>query len=282
MLRRPTAAVLLTVYKRCRLLHDGRAENLVMTSFPVERIRNFSIVAHVDHGKSTLADRLLELTGVISANNNNQQVLDKLQVERERGITVKAQTASLFHRHSGSVYMLNLIDTPGHVDFSYEVSRSLAACQGVVLLVDAAQGVQAQTVANYHLAVDANLTIIPVLNKMDLKHADAKQVTKQLVNLFNVNPNDILKISGKTGFGVLDILSAIIQRIPSPHGSRANPVKALLFDSWYDHFKGVICLIAVLDGSIQEGKFTEKRILCWGKILCGFKRKSSIFFIMQN
>ncbi|XP_062513752.1 translation factor GUF1 homolog, mitochondrial-like [Corticium candelabrum] len=235
---------------RCRMSHNIA---LMAAEVPVDRIRNFSIVAHVDHGKSTLADRLLEITGVISTDNKNQQVLDKLQVERERGITVKAQTATLFHKHHGSMYMLNLIDTPGHVDFSYEVSRSLAACQGVVLLVDAAQGVQAQTVANYRLAVDANLTVIPVLNKIDLKQANVEQVTKQLVNLFNVNPNDVIEVSAKSGLGVSNILSVIIERIPALQARQDGHLKALLFDLWFDHFRGVVCLMAILDGHIREG-----------------------------
>ncbi|XP_015771734.1 PREDICTED: translation factor GUF1 homolog, mitochondrial-like, partial [Acropora digitifera] len=219
----------------------------------VSRIKNFSIIAHIDHGKSTLADRLLEMTGTISRNTDNKQVLDKLQVERERGITVKAQTASLFYQYKGETYLLNLIDTPGHVDFSYEVSRSLAACQGVILMVDAAQGVQAQTVSNFFLAFDKDLHIIPVLNKIDLKSADPDGVSKQMEKLFDIKPEEILKISAKTGSGVDSILETAIQQLPCPQGDPNAPLRALLFDSWYDHYRGVICLVAVLDGSLTKG-----------------------------
>ncbi|KAJ7357690.1 Translation factor guf1 mitochondrial [Desmophyllum pertusum] len=188
----------------------GLSKKIDMSEFPVSRIKNFSIIAHIDHGKSTLADRLLEKTGTISRNSDNKQVLDKLQVERERGITVKAQTASLFYNYEGETYLLNLIDTPGHVDFSYEVSRSLAACQGVILLVDSAQGVQAQTVSNFFLAFDKDLHVIPVLNKIDLKNADPDGVSKQMEKLFDVRDNEILRISAKTGIGIDDILETML------------------------------------------------------------------------
>lgn len=228
--------------------------NIDMSEFPVSRIKNFSIIAHIDHGKSTLADRLLEMTGTISRDSYNKQVLDKLQVERERGITVKAQTASLFYNdHEGETYLLNLIDTPGHVDFSYEVSRSLAACQGVILLVDSAQGVQAQTVSNFFLAFDKDLHIIPVLNKIDLKSADPDGVSSQMEKLFDIKNNDILRISAKTGSGVENILKTIVEKLPGPQGDPGAPLKALLFDSWYDHYRGVICLVAILDGSLKKG-----------------------------
>lgn len=230
-----------------------KKEKIDMSDFPVSRIKNFSIIAHIDHGKSTLADRLLEMTGTISRNTDNKQVLDKLQVERERGITVKAQTASLFYRYKGETYLLNLIDTPGHVDFSYEVSRSLAACQGVILMVDAAQGVQAQTVSNFFLAFDKDLHIIPVLNKIDLKSADPDGVSKQMEKLFDIKPEEILKVSAKTGYGVDSILETAIQQLPCPQGDPNAPLRALLFDSWYDHYRGVICLVAVLDGSLTKG-----------------------------
>lgn len=217
-------------------------------------IRNFSIIAHIDHGKSTLADRLLELTGTISTRHKNEQVLDTLQVERERGITVKAQTASLFYEYKGATYLLNLIDTPGHVDFSYEVSRSLSACQSAVLLVDAAQGVQAQTMANFYYAFEQNLTIIPVLNKIDMAIADPERVSGEMKNAFDIEPDEILKASAKTGLGLTEVLHAIIERTPAPTGDPDKPFKALLFDSWYDEYRGVICLFEVIDGSITKGE----------------------------
>uniref|UniRef100_A0A671DW63 GTP binding elongation factor GUF1 n=1 Tax=Rhinolophus ferrumequinum TaxID=59479 RepID=A0A671DW63_RHIFE len=200
-------------------------EKVDMSRFPVENIRNFGIIAHVDHGKSTLADRLLELTGTIDKTKNNKQVLDKLQVERERGITVKAQTASLFYNCEGKQYLLNLIDTPGHVDFSYEVSRSLSACQGVLLVVDANEGIQAQTVANFFLAFEAQLSVIPVINK----------------------------ISAKLGTNVETVLQAIIERIPPPKVHRKNPLRALVFDSTFDQYRGVIANVALFDGMVSKG-----------------------------
>ncbi|XP_011173386.1 translation factor GUF1 homolog, mitochondrial [Solenopsis invicta] len=220
---------------------------------PVEAIRNFSIVAHVDHGKSTLADRLLELTGAIQA-NSGKQVLDNLQVEKERGITVKAQTASLFYSYQGKRYLLNLIDTPGHVDFSAEVQRSLAPCQGVILLVDANDGVQAQTVANYYLAREKNLVIIPVINKVDLKNAKPEKVKEQLQMLLDVEHVDIIKISAKLGTGIDEVLNAVVERIPPPTVARDKPFRALIFDSWYDKHKGAISLIYVKDGAVSVGK----------------------------
>lgn len=224
-----------------------------LASFQPATIRNFSIIAHIDHGKSTLADRLLELTGTISTRHKNEQVLDKLQVERERGITVKAQTASLFYEHKGTTYLLNLIDTPGHVDFSYEVSRSLSACQSAVLLVDAAQGVQAQTMANFYHAFEQDLTIIPVLNKIDMANADPERVSGELKNIFDIEPEEIIKASAKAGIGLEDVLSAIIEDTPAPSGDPNKPFKGLLFDSWFDEYRGVICLIEVVDGSIKKG-----------------------------
>ncbi|XP_048778133.1 translation factor Guf1, mitochondrial-like isoform X1 [Ostrea edulis] len=232
---------------------NRKTENIDLTDFPPERIRNFCIIAHVDHGKSTLADRMLEITGVIPENQKNEQVLDKLQVERERGITVKAQSASLFYDVDGTTYLLNLVDTPGHVDFSYEVSRSLSACQGVILLVDANQGVQAQTVANMYLAIEAGLEIIPVLNKIDLKGANPELVSEQIQALYPVTDEEILKISAKFGKGVDEVIKAVIKRIPSPPADPQKPLKALVYDSWYDKFKGIICNIAVKDGSVSKG-----------------------------
>ncbi|XP_043494053.1 translation factor GUF1 homolog, mitochondrial [Polistes fuscatus] len=220
---------------------------------PIENIRNFSIIAHVDHGKSTLADRLLEMTGAIKK-NSGKQVLDTLQVEKERGITVKAQTASLRYSYEGQNYLLNLIDTPGHVDFSSEVYRSLAACQGVVLLVDANDGVQAQTVANYYLAVKTELVVIPVINKIDLPTADPERVKKQLEALFGIKESDILKISAKLGTGVEELLQAILKRLPPPPVNRNLPFRGLIFDSWYEKYKGAVSLIYVKDGSLSVGE----------------------------
>lgn len=224
-----------------------------LKTFAPEYIRNFAIIAHIDHGKSTLSDRLLEITGTISRRTKNEQVLDKLQVERERGITVKAQTASMIYEYQGKKYLLNLIDTPGHVDFSYEVSRSLYACQGAVLLVDAAQGVQAQTMANFYLAFDQDLTIIPVLNKIDLLNAQPERVLEEIKTLFDFTPDQVIRASGKSGLGVHDVLAAIIERIPAPPTAPGNSLKALLFDSWYDDYRGVVCLIALRDGEIHTG-----------------------------
>lgn len=235
-----------------------------LSQFPTERIRNFSIIAHIDHGKSTLADRLLELTGTIRKGHGQPQYLDKLQVERERGITVKAQTATMFHKHNfqsapmidiqePSTFLLNLIDTPGHVDFSYEVSRSLAACQGALLVVDAAQGVQAQTVANFYLAFESNLAIIPVINKIDQSTADPDRVKAQLKSMFDIDPGDALLTSAKTGQGLQQVLHAVIERIPLPPGKGTLPLRMLLLDSYYDEYKGVICHVAVVDGSLRKG-----------------------------
>jgi elongation factor 4 len=224
-----------------------------LKNFAPDKIRNFSIIAHIDHGKSTLSDRLLEETGTLSDRVKHEQFLDKLQVEKERGITVKAQTASMFYEYNGQIYLLNLIDTPGHVDFSYEVSRSLYACQGAVLLVDAAQGVQAQTMANFYLAFDQNLTIIPVINKIDLANAQVDRVTKEITKLFDFEPSQIIKTSAKSGIGIHELLQAVVERIPSPISNVSGQLKALLFDSWFDEYKGVICLIAVKDGIIKKG-----------------------------
>ncbi|XP_062963636.1 translation factor GUF1, mitochondrial isoform X4 [Cynocephalus volans] len=228
-------------------------EKLDMSIFPVENIRNFSIIAHVDHGKSTLADRLLELTGTIDKTKNNKQVLDKLQVERERGITVKAQTASLFYNCERKQYLLNLIDTPGHVDFSYEVSRSLSACQGVLLVVDANEGIQAQTVANFFLAFEAQLSVIPVINKIDLKNADPERVEKQIEKVFDIPSSECIKISAKLGTNVESVLQAVIERIPPPKVHRKNPLRALVFDSIFDQYRGVIANVALFDGVVSKG-----------------------------
>lgn len=224
-----------------------------LSKFTPDKVRNFSIIAHIDHGKSTLADRLLEFTGTLSDRVKHEQFLDKLQVEKERGITVKAQTASMFYEYKGDLYLLNLIDTPGHVDFSYEVSRSLYACQGALLLVDASQGVEAQTMANFFLAFDQDLTIVPVINKIDMAAADPDRVAAQIKSLFDFEPEKIIRASGKSGIGITNILDAVISQIPSPAGALSAPLKALLFDSWFDEYRGVICLIALQDGSIKKG-----------------------------
>ncbi|KAJ3182244.1 Translation factor guf1 mitochondrial [Gaertneriomyces sp. JEL0708] len=236
--------------------HRGYASKpdiLDISSFPPERIRNFSIIAHIDHGKSTLADRLLEMTGTISKDSQNKQFLDKLKVERERGITVKAQTASMFYTYNGEEYLLNLIDTPGHVDFSYEVSRSLAACQGTLLLVDACQGIQAQTVANFFLAFGEDLAIIPVVNKVDLPSADPARVANQIEAAFELETADILAVSAKTGLGCSDVLPCVIEKVPPPVADRSAPFRALLFDNWYDKYLGVVCLFAIRDGTLKKG-----------------------------
>src|SRR5437899_908814 len=212
----------------------------------ISRIRNFCIVAHIDHGKSTLADRLLELTHAVADRDMRAQYLDKMDLERERGITIKAQAVRLLH----DGYQLNLIDTPGHVDFTYEVSRSLAACEGAILLVDAAQGIEAQTLANYHLARDAGLVIIPAVNKIDLPAADPDRVANDMAELVGAEPGEVLRISAKTGQGVPDILDAVVARVPPPRGNLAAPLRALIFDSSYDSYRGVVAYIRVVDGSI--------------------------------
>ncbi|MCF7900285.1 translation elongation factor 4 [Candidatus Babeliales bacterium] len=224
-----------------------------LQTFTPDKIRNFSVIAHIDHGKSTLSDRLLEVTGTLSTRHKNEQFLDKLQVEKERGITVKAQTASMIYNHNGVDYLLNLIDTPGHVDFTYEVSRSLYACQGALLLVDAAQGVQAQTMANFYLAFEQDLTIIPVINKIDMQAADIPRVARELNSLFDFKENELVLASAKTGLGITEILEAIIERLPAPTCEPEKPLKALLFDSWFDDYRGIITLIAVKDGTIKKG-----------------------------
>jgi elongation factor 4 len=224
-----------------------------LKQFTPDRIRNFSIIAHIDHGKSTLSDRLLERTGTLSDRNKQDQFLDKLQVERERGITVKAQSASMFYEYKGITYLLNLIDTPGHVDFSYEVSRSLYACQGAVLLVDAAQGVEAQTMANFYLAFDQDLTIVPVLNKIDMASAQPDRVAEQIHKLFDFNVDEIIRASAKSKIGIEDVLHAVIERVPAPPAHPNQPLRALLFDSRYDDYRGVVCLMAVHDGMISKG-----------------------------
>ena len=215
-------------------------------------IRNFSIIAHIDHGKSTLADRMLGITGVVEARNMRAQYLDRMDIERERGITIKSQAVRLPWRTDGSDFILNMIDTPGHVDFTYEVSRSLAACEGAVLLVDCAQGIEAQTLANLYLAMENDLTIIPVLNKIDLPAAQPEKFADELARLIGCDPSDCIKVSGKTGEGVEHLLDEIVRRIPAPVGDANAPARALIFDSVYDVYRGVVTYVRVVDGRLRE------------------------------
>ncbi len=217
----------------------------------IESIRNFSIIAHIDHGKSTLADRLIELTETVEKREMQDQLLDSMEIERERGITIKSQTIAMNYNYQGKDYHINMIDTPGHVDFSYEVSRALKACEGVLLVVDATQGVQAQTIANTYMAVDEGCKIIPVINKIDLPTADIDGCRDQINSILGIDASDAIEISAKSGFGVKEIIETIIKQIPSPTGEPEKPLKALIVDSWYDNYKGVVMVIKVVDGSIK-------------------------------
>src|SRR5574344_1629497 len=217
-----------------------------------KNIRNFSIIAHIDHGKSTLADRILELTGAITDREKQDQLLDNMDIERERGITIKLNAVQLKYKYNNEEYILNLIDTPGHVDFTYEVSRSLAACEGAILVVDAAQGIEAQTLANLYLALNDDLKIIPVINKIDLPNADIPKVKKELIDILGFKDEEIILCSGKTGFGVDNLIKAVIEKVPAPKINNIGPTRCLIFDSIFDAYRGVIIHFRVVDGVINK------------------------------
>src|ERR1700692_369000 len=225
-----------------------------MSTTPIDSIRNFAIIAHIDHGKSTLADRLIQLTGGLTQREMVDQVLDSMEIERERGNTIKAQTVRLNYRaRDGKDYVLNLIDTPGHVDFAYEVNRSLAACEGSLLVVDASQGVEAQTLANVYQALEHNHEIVPVLNKVDLPAAEPDRVRQQIEEVIGIDASDAVECSAKTGLGIHDVLEAIVTRLPAPAGEESAPLKALLVDAWYDAYLGVVVLVRIMEGRLTAG-----------------------------
>ena len=225
-----------------------------MAGIDQNKIRNFCIIAHIDHGKSTLADRIIEMTGLLTSREMQSQVLDNMELERERGITIKAQTVrTVYKAKDGEEYIFNLIDTPGHVDFNYEVSRSLAACDGAILVVDAAQGVEAQTLANVYLALDHDLDVMPVINKVDLPSAEPERVMNEIEDVIGIEAMDAPQISAKTGLNVEDVLEQIVEKIPAPTGDVAAPLKALIFDSLYDSYKGVIVFCRIKEGTVKKG-----------------------------
>jgi GTP-binding protein LepA len=228
------------------------------------RIRNFSIIAHIDHGKSTLADRFIQLCGGLSDREMESQVLDSMDIERERGITIKAQSVSLnYTSRDGKTYLLNFIDTPGHVDFSYEVSRSLAACEGAILVVDAGQGVEAQTVAVCYTAIDQNLEVLPVLNKIDLPQAEPERVITEIEDIIGLDAHDAIRVSAKSGFGVEDVLEALVARIPPPEGNADAALQALIIDSWFDSYLGVVSLVRIMNGTLRKGD--KMRVMSTGR-----------------
>ena len=223
----------------------------------MNHIRNFCIIAHIDHGKSTLADRLLEYTKTVAAKDMQSQVLDNMDLERERGITIKSHAIQMEYEYKGEKFVLNLIDTPGHVDFSYEVSRSIAACEGALLIVDAAQGIQAQTISNLYMAIENDLEIIPVINKIDLPSAMPEEIEDQIVELIGCPRDSILRASGKTGEGVYDILNAIVERVPAPSGDPEAPLQCLIFDSVFNSFRGIIAYFKVVNGTLRQGDLVK-------------------------
>lgn len=223
----------------------------------MKNIRNFCIIAHIDHGKSTLADRLIETTNTLTKKELVDQVLDDMDLERERGITIKSHAIQMKYEYEGEIYTLNLIDTPGHVDFSYEVSRSIAACEGALLVVDASQGIQAQTISNLYMAIDHNLEVIPVINKIDMDSANPEKVEDQIIDLIGCDKEDILRCSARTGFGVPEILEAIVKRIPAPQGDPNAPLQALIFDSVFNSYRGIIAYFRIMNGTIHANELVK-------------------------